>query len=109
MELLGSIEETKWGVKNLKPNEGIRKRGSEMAWDGFDPDTREALMVARTDSRNSFYSTSSIKKLLRIVVIAMSLCLIGIGLFIAKPLGYGFVLGGVLGLEIAATLLSYRS
>jgi hypothetical protein len=79
------------------------------AWDGFDSDTREALKAVGTEARKSFYSGPSIMKSFRIIVIALSLSLIGIGFAIEKPLGFAFVLGGVLGLEVAAISLSHKS
>lgn len=80
-----------------------------VAWDGFDSDTREALKGVSAEARASFYGTSSLRKRLGVVVVALSLAMIGMGLVIEKPLGYAFVLGGVLGLEMIAISFSYHS
>ena len=80
-----------------------------MAWDGFDSDTREALKGVSAGSRESFYRASSHRKRFGVLMIALSSALILIGLAMEKPLGYAFVLGGVLCAEMAAVSLSWKS
>lgn len=79
------------------------------AWDGFDSDTREALRGVSAETRRSFYRPSSLRKLLGVMAVVLSLALILTGLAMEKPLGYAFMLGGVLGLEVVAISFSYRS
>ena len=83
--------------------------GSPVAWDGFGSDTREALKGASAESRKSFHRASSQRKRFGVVMIALSSALILVGFAIEKPIGYAFVLGGVLCAEIAAVSLSYGS
>jgi len=80
-----------------------------MAWDGFDPDTRESLRGARSEARESFYGTSYPRILLGTSVIILSLTSAILGLAVEEPLRYILVLGGISGLALAAVGLTYRS
>lgn len=80
-----------------------------MAWDGFDPDTRESLRGARSEARESFYGTSYPKILVGTAIIILSLTTAILGLAVEEPLRFVLVLGGISGLEVAAVWLTYRS
>jgi hypothetical protein len=80
-----------------------------MAWDGFDADTRDTLLGVNADARESFYRPSTLRRLLSIFAIMVSLALVTLGLYAEKPLGYFIMLAGVIGLELSAYGLACRS
>lgn len=84
-----------------------------MAWDGFDSNTQEALKGVSAEPRESYYQASCLSRRFGTVLIVFSSILIitgfVMGFAIEKPLGYAFVLGGILGIGVAAIWFSYRS
>jgi len=79
-----------------------------MAWEGFDPDTRDSLRGVGSDVRRRYYGASGLRTALQATAIVLSLALMVSGLVVEKPLGYVLVFGGVLGLVLTAATSTYR-
>lgn len=79
-----------------------------MAWEGFDPDTRDSLRAAGSEARGRYYGASGLRTALQATAIVLSLALMVSGLVVDKPLGFVLVFGGVLGLALTAATSIYR-